>query len=193
MQALKFGFGQSVLRKEDDPLLRGIGRYIADVVPDETLHAVVLRSPHAHARFQIDAAKARAMPGVNLVFTGNEAANLGLLPCPVELPNTKVDVPPYPILARNNVRHVGDAIAFIVADTLERAKDAAEAISLTWEELPNVTGTAEALGPGAPLVWTEHKDNVVFDVALGDKTATDRAFATAARIASLTLINQRVV
>jgi aerobic carbon-monoxide dehydrogenase large subunit len=189
----KFGFGQSVLRKEDAPLLRGRGHYVGDVAPPDTLHAVVLRSPHAHARFEIDAAKARAMPGVRLVLIGSETANLGMLPCTVELPNTTIDVPPYPVLARDQVRHVGDAVAFIVADTLERAKDAAEAIILTWQELPHVTGTAEALRPGAPVVWTERKDNVVFDIALGDKTATDRAFAAAARIASLTLVNQRVI
>jgi carbon-monoxide dehydrogenase large subunit len=193
MQPVKFGFGQSVLRKEDDPLLRGRGRYVGDVAPRETLHAVVLRSPHAHARFAIDAAKARAMPGVRLVLTGSETANLGPLPCSVELPNTRIDVPPYPVLASNEVRHVGDAIAFVVADTLERAKDAAEAISLTWEELPHVTSTAEALSPGASLVWKEHKGNVLFDVSFGDKTATDRAFSEAAKIVSLTLVNQRVV
>jgi aerobic carbon-monoxide dehydrogenase large subunit len=189
----KFGFGQSVLRKEDDPLLRGFGRYIADLAPRETLHAVVLRSSHAHASFQIEAAKARAMPAVRLVLTGGETANLAPLPCTVELPNTKIDVPPYPILAHNEVRHVGDAIAFVVADTLEQAKDAAESIVLTWQELPHVTGTTEAVKPGAPLVWAEHKDNVVFDGALGDKTATDKAFAAAANVVSLTLVNQRVV
>src|SRR5215472_2008345 len=190
---VKFGFGQSVLRKEDDPLLRGRGRYIGDVAPHDTLHAVVVRSPHAHARFGIDAAKARTMPGVRLVLTGNETVDLGAVPCTVELPNTRVDVPPYPVLARHEARHVGDAIAFVVAGTLEQAKDAVEAIVLTWEELPHVTGTSEALSPGAPLVWTEHTDNLVFDASLGDKTATDRAFAAAARIASLTLVNQRVV
>jgi carbon-monoxide dehydrogenase large subunit len=193
MQTIKFGFGQSVLRKEDDPLLRGVGRYVADIVPRETLEAVVLRSPHAHARFQIDAAQARAMPGVKLVITGVEIDDLGLLPCAVELPNASLDVPPYPILARNEVRHVGDAIAFIVADTRERAKDAAEAITVNWEALPHVTGTAETLMPDAPLVWAEHKDNVVFDISLGDKAATDRAFADATKIVSLTLVNQRVI
>jgi aerobic carbon-monoxide dehydrogenase large subunit len=193
MQTIKFGFGQSVLRKEDDPLLRGVGRYVADIAARETLQAVVLRSPHAHARFQIDAAQARAMPGVNLVLTGAEIDDFGLLPCTVELPNAALDVPPYPILARNEVRHVGDAIAFIVADTPERAKDAAEAITVNWKALPHVTGTAETLMPDAPLVWAEHKDNVVFDISLGDKAATDRAFAEAVKIVSLTLINQRVV
>jgi aerobic carbon-monoxide dehydrogenase large subunit len=193
MQTIKFGFGQSVLRKEDDPLLRGVGRYVADIAPRETLQALVLRSPHAHARFQIDAAQARAMPGVNLVLTGAEIDDLGLLPCTVELPNVTLDVPPYPILARNEARHVGDAIAFIVADTGEQAKDAAEAITVNWEELPHVTGTAETLMHDAPLVWAEHKDNIVFDITLGDKAATDRAFAEAVKIVSLTLINQRVV
>ena len=193
MQALRFGFGQSVPRKEDEPLLRGYGRYIADVEPRDTLHAVVLRSPHAHARFRIDAAKTRAMPGVRLVLTGSESSDLGVLPRTVELPNTILDIPPYPILAHNEVRHVGDAIAFVVADTLERAKDAAEALTVTWEGLPHVVGAIEALKPGAPLVWSEHRDNVVLDVTLGEKAATGQAFAQAARIVSLTVANQRLV
>ena len=193
MQTVKFGFGQSVLRKEDDPLLRGVGRFIGDVAPRETLHAVVVRSPHAHAHFHIDPTKARAMPGVRLVLTGVETADLGLLPCTVELPNTVLDVPPYSILARNEVRHVGDAIAFVVADSLERAKNAAEAITVAWEELPRVIGATAALKPGAPLVWAHHKDNIVFDLSLGDRTAVERALAAAAKIVSLTLTNQRVV
>jgi aerobic carbon-monoxide dehydrogenase large subunit len=193
MQALKFGFGQSVLRKEDDPLLRGAGRYIGDVAPRETLHASVLRSPHAHARFHIDAAKARAMPGVRLVLTGAETDDLGVLPCTVELSNTKLDVPPYRILARNEIRHVGDAIAFVVADGLERSKDAAEAIIVTWEQLPHVIDATDALKPDAPVVWLQHRGNVVFDLTLGDKAATERAFAEAAKVVSLTLVNQRVV
>jgi carbon-monoxide dehydrogenase large subunit len=193
MQPLKFGFGQSVLRKEDDSLLRGAGRYIGDVAPRETLHAVVLRSPHAHARFHISAAKARAMPGVHLVLTGTETIDLGPLPCTVELPNVVLDVPPYPILVENETRHVGDAIAFVVADTLEQARDAAETILVTWEELPHVIAATEALEPGAPVVWPQHRDNVVFDLTLGDKAATGQAFAEAAKIVSLKLVNQRLV
>src|SRR5215471_20870027 len=136
-QASKFGFGQSVLRKEDDPLLRGLGHYVADIAPREPLHAVVLRSPHAHARFEIDPEHARPMPGVNLVLTGADTDDLGLLPCTVELPNTVIDVPPYAILARSEVRHVGDAIAFVVADTREQAKDASEAVTVHWKQLPH--------------------------------------------------------
>jgi carbon-monoxide dehydrogenase large subunit len=189
----KFGFGQSALRKEDEALLRGRGHYIADAAPGETLHAVVLRSPHAHARFRLDAATARKIPGVQLVLTAAETDDLSPLPCTVELPNTKLDVPPYLILSRDEARHVGDAIAFVVADTLEQAKDAAEAIAVNWEELPHVTDVTAALKAGAPLVWPRHHDNVVFDLTLGDKAATDQAFAEAANIVSLTLVNQRVV
>ena len=109
-QSLKFGFGESVLRREDDPLLRGLGHFIADIAPRETLHAVVLRSPHVHARFEIDTMRARAMRGINLILTGADIVDLGFLPCTVELPNTVLDISPYPILARNEVRHVGDAI-----------------------------------------------------------------------------------
>src|SRR5437868_1059755 len=112
---MKFGIGQSVRRKEDDPILRGAGRYVADDMPDGVLHAVVLRSPHAHARCRItDAAAARHMPGVKLVLTADEVKDLGPLPCQVALPDVEIAVPRYPILARDEVRHVGDAIAFVV-------------------------------------------------------------------------------
>src|SRR5712691_2425802 len=151
---MKFGIGQAVTRKEDDALLRGAGRYVADHAPTGVLHAVVLRSPHAHARFRIaDVAKARAMAGVALVLTGADTQDLGDLPCQGEVPDVTIAVPPYPILARDEVRHVGDAIAFVVADTLERARDAAEAIALAWEPLPHVIGADAALKPGAPSVW----------------------------------------
>ena len=193
MQAVKFGVGQSVSRKEDDPLLRGRGRYVADIAPRETLRAVVVRSPHAHARFRIDAAKAREMRGVRLILTGSETSDLGPLPCTVELPDTVIDVPPYPILARQEARHVGDAIAFVVANSLEHARDAAEAITVEWEELPHVIGAVKALKPGAPLVWPQYRNNLVFDLTLGDKAATARVFAEAEKIVSLTIVNQRLV
>ena len=197
MPPTKFGFGGAVRRKEDDALLRGAGRYVADHAPDGALHAVVLRSPHAHARFRIaDAAKARAMPGVALVLTGEDTAGLGDLPCQGTIPDTELAVPPYPILAREEVRHVGDAVAFIVADTLDRARDAAEAIAIEWNALPHVIGAAAALAPGAPPVWPEAvapRGNLAFETELGDAGATARAFAAAARTVSLALINQRLV
>src|SRR6266545_2249160 len=167
MPAPKFGTGQPVRRKEDDALLRGAGRYVADHAPPGCLHAVVLRSPHAHARIRaIDATKARSMRGVALVLTGADTASLGTLPCQGEVPDTKIDVPPYPVLARDVVRHVGDAVAFVVADTVERARDAAEAIAIDWEPLPAVVGAAAVLAADAPLVWPKRRDNLVFETTL---------------------------
>jgi aerobic carbon-monoxide dehydrogenase large subunit len=194
MQMMKFGFGQPVLRKEDDALLRGHGRYVGDHAPAGLLHAVVLRSPHAHARFRVtDVAAARAMPGVRLVLTAADIADLGMLPCQVEIPGAKVAVPSYPVLARDVVRHVGDAVAFVVADTLDRAKDAAEAIAIEWTALPHVVDAAAALAPGAPLVWPDRPGNLCFETAVGDAAKTARAFAAADRTVELTVVNQRLV
>jgi carbon-monoxide dehydrogenase large subunit len=191
MPAPKFGTGQPVTRKEDDAFLRGAGHYVADHAPPGVLHAVVLRSPHAHARFRItDIAKARAMPGVALVLTGEDTAMLGTLPCQGEVPGCTIDVPPYAILARDEVRHVGDAVAFLVGDTLERARDAAEAIAIDWEPLPAVIGARRALVSDAPKVWPN--GNLVFETTIGDTAATARAFASAARTVSLSIVNQRL-
>ncbi len=191
---MKFGIGQAVTRKEDDPILRGHGRYVADLAPAHTLHAAVLRSPHAHARFRItDAASARNMPGVRLILTAAEVGDLGPLPCAVALPGVDIVVPPYPILADGEVRHVGDAIAFIVADTVDQARDAAEAIVVEWETLPHVVDARAALREGAPRVWPDRAGNVAFETSMGDEAATREAFASAARVVSLTLVNQRLV
>src|SRR5580704_4143307 len=133
MTPMKFGFGAAVRRKEDDALLRGSGRYVSDHAPDRLGHAVVLRSPHAHARFCLtDVEAVRRMPGVMLVLTASDISELGPLPCHVALPGVKMAVPPYPVLAHGEVRHVGDAIAFVVADSLDRARDAADAITVDW-------------------------------------------------------------
>jgi carbon-monoxide dehydrogenase large subunit len=190
---MKFGIGQSVYRKEDDPLLRGHGRYVADVLPDGVLHAAVLRSPHAHARFRLDAAGARAMPGVRLVLTGEDTAALGPLPCQAGIPGVEIWVPPHAVLARSEVRHVGDAVAFVVADTLEQARDSAEAIAVQWEVRPHVIGAVAALEKEAPQVWPNRPGNLAFEVALGDRAATAKAFAGAARQVAVTLVNQRLV
>jgi carbon-monoxide dehydrogenase large subunit len=194
MAVMKFGIGQAVTRMEDDPILRGNGRYVADHAPAGVLHAAVLRSPHAHARVRItDAATARAMPGVRLVLTAEEVKELGPLPCQVALPDVEIEVPPYPILARDEVRHVGDAIAFVVADTVDQARDATEAITVEWETLPHIVDAGAALADGAPPVWPRRPGNVAFETALGDQGATKKAFAQAARTVSLTVINQRLV
>jgi aerobic carbon-monoxide dehydrogenase large subunit len=190
----KFGFGQAVVRKEDDAFLRGAGRYVSDHMPSQALSAVVLRSPHAHARFRFrDLAAARAMPGVRLILTSEDLADLAPLPCLATPPDVNVEVPPYHVLARGEARHVGDAVAFIVADTLAQASDAAEAVAIDWEPLPHVVDGVAALAPGAPLVWPDHPGNLAFECSLGDKVATDRAFAAAAHQVTLTLTNQRLV
>jgi len=191
---VKFGFGQPLTRKEDDPLLRGAGRYIADVSPAKPLQAVVIRSPHAHARFRIgDLARVRTLPGVRLVLTADDISTLGPLPTPGVLPDVAIEIPDYPILAKDVVRHVGDAVAFVVADSLDAAKDAAEAVEIEWQQLPHVIGAVAALKPGAPKVWADRADNLSFETEVGDARATKEVFASAAHIVELTIVNQRLV
>jgi aerobic carbon-monoxide dehydrogenase large subunit len=191
--AMKFGFGQPLKRKEDAALVTGHGNYVADFLPEGTLHAAVLRSPHAHARFTIrDPDHVRAMKGVRLVLTGQDVKQLKPLPTPGVIPGPEIKIPPYPILARDVVKHVGDSVAFIVADTIEQARDAAEAIAIDWSELPHVIGAMEALEPGAPQVWPD-RPNLSFETAMGDETATKAAFANAARVVTTTIVNQRLV
>src|SRR5215831_13449940 len=192
--AMKFGFGQPLTRKEDDPLLRGGGRYIADVAPASPLHAIVVRSPHAHARFRIvSLERARKISGVHLVLTAGDVSALGPLPTPGVVPDVEIKVPTYPILASDVVRHVGDAVAFVVADSVDIAKDAAEALEVDWQQLRHVIGAVNALKVGAPLVWSDRPGNVAFEIKVGDASATKEAFAKAAQIVELTIVNQRLV
>src|SRR4029079_13063730 len=175
---MKFGVGQPLTRKEDDALLRGAGRYIADVAPEATLHAVVVRSPHAHARFRIgDLGRVRAMTGVRLVLTAADISHLGPWPTPGVLPDVEIKIPPHPILAREVARYVGDSVAFIVADSLATAKDAAEAVEIDWQPLPHVTGAVEALKKGAPQVWPDRPRNLAFERAARDADAAQEACA----------------
>ncbi|MGB7458045.1 MAG: molybdopterin cofactor-binding domain-containing protein, partial [Pseudolabrys sp.] len=191
---MKFGFGQPLRRKEDDPLLRGAGRYIADVGPEKPLHAVVVRSPHAHARFRIiNLARVREMPGVRLVLTASDISTLGPLPTPGVVPDVDIKVPNYPILAEDIVRHVGDAVAFVVAESVDAAKDAAEALEIDWQTLPHVIGAVAALKPGAAKVWDDRPENLAFETKAGDAQATKEVFARAAHIVELTIVNQRLV
>jgi carbon-monoxide dehydrogenase large subunit len=193
MAPLKFGVGQSVLRKEDDALIRGKGHYTDDLAPQATMHALVLRSPHAHAKFTINVTRARGLPGVGAILTAEDVRDLGDLPCLFNLEEDPFTGPPYPILASGEVRHVGDAVAFVVAESLDKARDAIEAIELNWTSLPAVAGVANAVKKGAPQVWSNHAGNVLFDVPIGDKKATEAAFAKAHAVAEVTVVNPRVV
>ncbi|MCZ7566404.1 MAG: xanthine dehydrogenase family protein molybdopterin-binding subunit [Burkholderiales bacterium] len=195
----KFSLGQSVTRFEDLTLVRGAGRYADDVPLAGALHAYALRSPHAHARIaRIDAAAARKAPGVAAVLTGTEVAADGLGDIPCLIPVTNADgtprgETPRPILAKDRVRHVGDPVALVVADTVAQAKDAAELVEVDYDPLPAAGDAYAAAQPGAPQVWPEVRNNVCFDVVSGDAQAVDAAFERAHRVVKLALVNNRVV
>jgi len=190
---IKFGVGQSVLRKEDDALIRGKGHYTDDHAPQDALRALVLRSLLAHAEYTINVSRARALPGVALILTADDVKDLGSLPCQFNLETDPFTAPPYPILAKDEVRHVGDAVAFVVAGTLEQARDAIEAIEVKWSPLPAVTGVVNAVKKGAPQVWPGKPGNILFDVSIGDKKAAAAGFATAHAVAEVSIVNPRVV
>ncbi len=196
MRPMKFGFGQPVRRVEDQRLTTGTGRYTDDIAAEGALHAFVLRSPYAHARFTIgDTAAARKLKGVRLILTGKDVAGYGDLPCKGHVETVSGGMSqslPVPVLPVDTVRHVGEAVAFIVAETLAQARDAAEAIEIDWDPLPAVTGIAEALAEGAPQVWPDRKGNVAFEAQQGDREKTEKAFAKAARTVSLTVVNNRL-
>ncbi len=196
----KFGIGQSITRVEDPRLLTGGGRY-----PDDTrlegpaARLYVLRSPHAHADIKsIDTSAASKAPGVLLVCTGDDVkkAGFGDLPCLVPVTNRdgtpRADTP-RPMLAQGRVRHVGDPVAFVVAETLEQAKDASELIEVEYEARPHTVGTYESAQPGAPLVHDHIKGNLVFDWEMGDRARTEEAFARADRVVELQIVNNRLV
>ncbi|MBI1776178.1 MAG: xanthine dehydrogenase family protein molybdopterin-binding subunit [Proteobacteria bacterium] len=195
----KFGFGQSIKRKEDSRFLTGQGRYTDDINLPGQAHLYVVRSPHAHASFTIkDTAKAAKMPGVAGVLIGADALKDGLGDIPCKAPVTNRDgsmsySPPYPVLASDAVRHVGDAVAVVVAESLAQARDAAELIDIDWQEQPAVADTAGALAPGAASVWPQAKNNLVFDWELGNEKAADSAFKKAHHVSRIELVNNRVV
>ena len=198
---MKFGIGQPVRRHEDLRLITGRGRYTDDVTLPRITHAFVLRSTVAHARIKrVDTSAARRMPGVLLVATGEDVRSDGLgdLPCVTPLVNrdgTPRHDTPRPVLALGKVRHVGQPVALIIAETLAAARDAAEAIDVEYEPLPAVTEARDAVAAGAPQLFDQIPGNIVFDWDndMGDAKATDAAFAEAARVVVLELVNNRVV
>jgi carbon-monoxide dehydrogenase large subunit len=194
----EFGLGQPVARTEDPRLLRGGGRYIDDIAMPGMAYGYVLRSLHAHARIKsIDTAAAKAAPGVLAVLTGADwkAAGFGDLPVgkgEMKRGSEPMFRPPYPALAQDRVRWVGDYVAFVVAETLNQAIDAAELIEVDYEPLPAVVSTADAAKPGMPLVWDNCPNNICYVHHVGDKEATDRAIATADHVVKQRLVINRV-
>ena len=190
--------GRSINRLEDERFVRGRGRFIADLTEPEALHGVVVRSTHAHARIvAIRVEAALQIPGVAAVLTGAEIAadNIGPMPCAVtNIPMTKpLVVPPYHALARNVVRYVGEPVAFVVAEDLEAARDAAEAVFVDYESLQPVVSTADAFRPGVLLIWPEAKDNVAFQFNRGEIDPVEAAIRVAAHVVECELVNNRVV
>ena len=194
----EFAIGQGVSRFEDPRLVRGDGRYTDDIKLPGLAHSVVLRSPHAHAKIKsIDTAAAKSAPGVLAVLTSADikAAGYGDLPVPGGLKRrdgSPMYRPRYPILVEDRVRWIGDSVAFVVAETVAQALDAAEMITVDYEELPAVTSTAEAPKPGAPRVWDDCPDNICFVELIGDKAAVDAAFARAAHVTRHRFVINRI-
>ena len=194
-----FGLAQPVRRVEDPRLLLGQGRYTDDITRPGMLHGLVVRSPYAAARLgPIDTGAARAVPGVVAIYTAADldADGIGGLPCLVGMTNrdgSKRADPPHPVLAGEQVRHVGDPVAFIVAETVNAARDAAELLMLDFDPLPSVTAIPDALAEGAPLVWPDVPGNRVFDWEIGDRARTVALFAAADHVTTLRIVNNRIV
>ena len=198
---MKFGVGQPVRRHEDFRLIRGQGRYTDDIALPRMTYAFVLRAPVAHARIaRIDVGAARTTPGVLFVASGDDvrAEGLGDIPCTTPLVGRdgkpRHDTP-RPALAQGKVRHVGQPVALVVAETYAQARDAAETIVVDYDTLPAVTDAKAAIEAGAPQLFDHIPNNIVFDWDndVGDAKATDAAFARAARVVTLELLNNRVV
>jgi len=198
--------GKPIPRNEDERLATGRGRFSDDFSLEGQAYAVMLRSPHPHARILgIDAARAKAMPGVLGVFTGADCRADGLGAIPHDpLPKTKYDMKlhaagggavffgPHSLLPGDKARHVGEAVAMVVAETVPQALDAAEAVEIDYEVLPGVYHSEDAMRPGAPVIWNEVPSNVPIDTLFGDRAATEEAFARADHVVALDLHIDRV-
>jgi aerobic carbon-monoxide dehydrogenase large subunit len=187
--------GQSLRRLEDARFLTGRGRFIEDIdYPGQTWMHVV-RSPHAHARIQhIDTESARAVPGALGVFTEADLADLGPLPCTVPVASiAPMIVPPRFALASDRVRHVGDPVAFVVAETRSAARDAAELVAVNWQFLPSITDAVAALEPSAPQIWDQAPGNLSYRFQKGDRSSVYSAISAAAHVVELELVNNRIV
>src|SRR5258708_4836747 len=194
----EYGVGQSVPREEDPYLLRGAGRYVDDMAQVGLLRAFVLRSPHAHARIRsIDVSAARSMPGVVLALAGDDPAVAGLGTQKPNTPRKRRDGSPafacsQPALARDTVRYIGEPVAFVVAETLHQAKDAAEAIAIDYDMLPAVATLEDAIKPGARAVYDKCADNLAFVHEAGNKATAAAAFARAFHVVKHRMVINRL-
>jgi carbon-monoxide dehydrogenase large subunit len=193
------GIGASVRRKEDARFLNGRGNYTDDINRPGQLHAYLKRSDRPHAKINgIDTTAASKAPGVVAVFTGADLAaeNIGGLPCGWQIHNkdgSPMAEPPHPVLAIGKVRHVGDPVAVVIAETKQQAKDAAELLSIDYTDLPGVATMAAALAPGAATVHDDVATNICYDWHIGDKAIVDGVFANAHKVVRLDLTNNRLI
>src|SRR5262245_30937365 len=195
----RHGVGQPVRRVEDQRFLTGRARYVDDIQLPRMLHGAVVMSPHAHARIKsISIDEAMKMPGVHLVLTGKDALEekLGGIPplfMPVDMGGPKGYRTVRPLLEPAKARYVGDRIAFVVADSPELARIAAEAVEIDWEPLPAAVSVEDAAKEGAPKVWDDNAaGNLAFPLMMGNKDATEAAFAKAAHKVAVKLYNNRI-
>ncbi len=193
------GIGARVTRKEDKRFITGRGRYTDDMTVPGMAHAGFVRSPHAHAKIKnIDIKAAAAKPGVIKILTGAELAadGIGNLICGWMIHSkdgSPMNMGAYPALAQEVVRHVGQPVAVVVAETAAQARDAADAVALDWEELPAVTDAVKAMESGAPQLHPEAKNNLIYDWEIGESDAADSAIAGAAHVTKLDITNNRLI
>jgi len=193
------GIGAAVRRKEDRRFLSGRGNYTDDINRPGQLHAVIRRSDRPHARLlRVDTAAAAAAPGVVAVYTGADldADNVGGVPCGWQIHNkdgSPMAEPKHPVLAVGRVRHVGDPVAVVIAETRQQAKNAAELLEIDYEDLPAAATVRDAIAPGAPALHDDAPGNLCYDWHIGDAAAVDQAFAQAKWRVKLDLLNNRLV
>jgi aerobic carbon-monoxide dehydrogenase large subunit len=193
----QFGISQPLLRLEDPALLTGKGSFLDDLTFPAMVHGYVLRSAHAHAEIRgIDTSAAKTMPGVLAVYSAGDVKDLGDIPTltfPKMIEGTEFRHHGQPVLARARVRYPGESVAFVVAETREQARDAAEAIDVDYAPLPAIVDAKAATKSGAPQLWDDAPENRSFEFELGNPTATEAGFQAAARVIKLDVLNNRVI
>src|ERR1700751_1558015 len=193
------GIGASVVRKEDKRFITGKGRYVDDIKLPGMTYAQFIRSPHAHAKVKgIDSSEAMKMPGVVAVLTGQQLVDdkVGNLICGWMIHSkdgSPMKMGAWPAVAPETVRFVGQAVAVVIAETRNQARDAAEAVVVDYEELPAAADIKAAIAPGAPQLHPEAPGNVIYDWTIGDEAATDAALKAAAHVPALDITNNRLV
>ena len=197
MTAPKFGIGAPVRRKEDHAFITGKGNYVDDYTPSNTLFGFMVRSPIAHARFSINnVEEVRSATGVKLVVTASDISHFGDMPVEFNIKQANGEnfyIPSRRVLCTDTVRHIGDGIAFIVADNINNAKSASEMLDIDFDPIDPVIGIQDAIKEGAPQIWPEVGSNIAFHFDIGDKSKVEQAFSTASKTVGIKIENNRLI